>query len=313
VLVFQFDALEPGVSLTADFSMAAQQAAGLRSLRVMMRPGLDGICAGWLWLFGVPHDTTFVPHVRGAEATVMNSFSEALDTILDVDSSPAATSLRLATDALQNKIGPGKVQAKLVTTEYYTSDRSVCDLGIMDETLSQKPMVLLGDALCGKPFYTGANLNTHLKLVTSLIDDIEWSHDGLPLTCNRFYSHERQYQADIMRTVQFERGLNKPVQTTSTAQPQSVSPPPPPAVEHPMSPQRQQQQQQMRMASTAVWAPGHRTSISLKAPTPLLSKSISLPKLGGGSWLKDVPSPSSPMGIAASVLDVPSSAVRLVE
>jgi len=201
VIVFQLAEIGAGPDLRSpalDFSTAVQQASKKPSLRVVLRPGVDGVCAGWLWLFGIPGDA--VASRGGGKVGPSASFPEALAGALD-ESSPSAPALMLAAEALQQRLRPLECTARWVEAGFWSSDRTVCELGGEEGV----PVVVMGDAACGRPFYTGTTLNYHLKEVAAMVDEVSWLHDDRPFGCARFQAHERRYQAEIHRVAQFER------------------------------------------------------------------------------------------------------------
>merc|ERR1712039_356605 len=104
--------------------------------------------------------------------------------------------IRSAVEILQQRVRPITCTAKWVDAAYWSSDRVVCELpGATDG----RPLILLGDAACGKPFYTGTTLNRHFADVAALVDEVDWKHDGNPLTCARFAHHEHRYQTELRR------------------------------------------------------------------------------------------------------------------
>ena len=92
--------------------------------------------------------------------------------------------------------------ARFVEASYWSADRAVCQLGVGDQLV---PFILLGDALGGKPFYTGSTLNRHLWDVATLIDEVEFAYDGGPLDAARFAMYERRYQECLRRIPEFQR------------------------------------------------------------------------------------------------------------
>jgi len=209
VLVFQFGGLEPGSDMHSDLSTAVQQASKRPELRVILRPGASGLCAGWLWLFGLPSGAIAASNAS-KQGPPWCSFTEALAAVLDGPASPCATVLHQVAEALQEKLRPTECSARWVEAAYWSSERSVCEMKpphAAELGAAAKPLVLMGDSLCGKPFYTGTTLNSHLKDAAALIDEVDWTHDGMPFACGRFDAHERRYQMELCRVGQFERRL----------------------------------------------------------------------------------------------------------
>merc|ERR1712151_1186578 len=104
-----------------------------------------------------------------------------------------------------------------VNAAYWSADRAVCQLSC------GCPLLLLGDALCGKPFYTGSTLNRHFWDVAALIDEVEWTHDGQSWSNERFEAHDGRYQTAIRRIAEFHRRgdarVPLPLQSSSPASP----------------------------------------------------------------------------------------------
>lgn len=173
------------------------------SLKVVLRAACDGEVAtgsrgaacrplGWLWLLGLP------PEMKAARVAAgpapgdksherHGSLSEALEAELarlgvaaagaetpgtgDCNSKavpPWVRQVQGAVAALQEKVLlPGGVTTRWVEAAYWSSDRVVC--AIPGKTPGQStPMILIGDAAMGKPFYTGTTLNVHLAEVKAL-------------------------------------------------------------------------------------------------------------------------------------------------
>lgn len=184
VIVFQVQELLAGDAWhlsSLDLSGAAQQAGRVPQLRVMLRPGFEGACACWLWVFGLP-------------AELLESLVPKQD-LVGNDGGP----LRAALEALQQRMKASGVTARVVDASFWSSDRAVCQLP------SSVPLVLIGDALAGKPFYTGSTLNRHLWDVAKLVEEVEFAYDGGPLELSRFGSYERRYQDCVRRIGEFQR------------------------------------------------------------------------------------------------------------
>lgn len=81
-----------------------------------------------------------------------------------------ADALIVAAELFQSKIRSAECTARWVDAAFWAAARSVCDLGALGDCAGS-PLVLLGDALCGKPFYTGTTLNGHLKDVAAMVDE----------------------------------------------------------------------------------------------------------------------------------------------
>ncbi|CAL1164002.1 unnamed protein product [Cladocopium goreaui] len=117
--------------------------------------------------------------------------------------------------ALQQRMKASGVTARVVDASFWSSDRAVCQLP------SSVPLVLIGDALAGKPFYTGSTLNRHLWDVAKLVEEVEFAYDGGPLELSRFGSYERRYQDCVRRIGEFQRRAAAPVLPKSDPQSKS--------------------------------------------------------------------------------------------
>lgn len=204
VIVFQVQELLAGDAWhlsSLDLSGAAQQAGRVPQLRVMLRPGFEGACACWLWVFGLPAELleSLVP--KQASNEPRDHLVEAFEDLVGNDGGP----LRAALEALQQRMKASGVTARVVDASFWSSDRAVCQLP------SSVPLVLIGDALAGKPFYTGSTLNRHLWDVAKLVEEVEFAYDGGPLELSRFGSYERRYQDCVRRIGEFQRRAAAPV------------------------------------------------------------------------------------------------------
>eukprot|EP00929_Paragymnodinium_shiwhaense_P017677 TRINITY_DN12723_c0_g1_i2.p1 TRINITY_DN12723_c0_g1~~TRINITY_DN12723_c0_g1_i2.p1 ORF type:complete len:780 (+),score=243.33 TRINITY_DN12723_c0_g1_i2:103-2442(+) len=327
VVVFQLHGLEVGADMHSDLNTAIQQRSKRRSFRVILRPGVAGVCDGWLWLIGAPQDLVAKqpPPTKddggAAEEELPASFVEAVEAVVDFQrSGESAECLRAAAEVLQERIRPAGCTARWVDAEFWHCDRSVCDLNLLQEdepataeaagggsadgedgtaniatsaATSGKPLLVLGDSLCGKPFFTGATLNAHFKLVHHLIEEVDWTDDGHAFGCGRFCGHERRYQQEVQRVSSWRRALAGNVEKTGPPSPAAVVPAAPPAAGSPASPQATA----AALASVAYPAavatvqrglpprlPSFsKKAITLKAPLPTLSKTPSLPRLPVGA------------------------------
>jgi len=202
VLVFQLGKLQ-GVDPWqhgGDLTGPVRQAAGMPSLRIMLRPGFGGQCSCWLWLFGLPKDAKSTFNHAGTKA-MQQSIPEAVAATIARDN-PYWDCFRKAAEYLQGRLKPDTASLRWVEASYWSSDRSVVDLGCLDETVAGVPLVLLGDAASGKPFYTGTTLNKHLWDVDELIGEVRWCRGSL---LDGLEAHERRYQTEIRRLPAFRR------------------------------------------------------------------------------------------------------------
>lgn len=199
VIVFQIQELggDAWHLSSLDLSGAAQQAGRVPQLRVMLRPGFEGACACWLWVFGLPLDVleSLVP--KQASSLPRETLVEAFEDLIGNDGFGA---LRASLEALQQRLKAAGITARVVDASFWSSDRAVCQV-----PSSLVPLVLIGDALAGKPFYTGSTLNRHLWDVAKLVEEVEFAYDGGPLDVSRFGSYERRYQECVRRIGEFQR------------------------------------------------------------------------------------------------------------
>ncbi|CAJ1371223.1 unnamed protein product [Effrenium voratum] len=197
VIVFQISELGPDTNAwqlaSLDLSGIAQQASrSLCNLRVMLRPGFEGACACWLWVFGLPE-----MEEKGKALVPRATLAEACQDVACQDA------LLPALEALQQRLRPARITARFVDASFWSSDRAACQL--QDPPV---PLVLLGDALAGKPFYTGSTLNRHLWDVAHLIEEVEFAYDGQRMEVSRFSAYERRYQECVRRIPEFQRPRN---------------------------------------------------------------------------------------------------------
>lgn len=134
-----------------------------------------------------------------------------------MDSGPILEALRPATDVLQQRIRPGHCSVRWVEAAYWSSDRVLAP--------GMPPVLLLGDAACGKPFYSGTTLNRHLWDVAALVDEVEWLHDGQDLQSTVFEAHERRYQVELRRVQAFHRDEPSAPRASSPVQRQPAGSP----------------------------------------------------------------------------------------
>lgn len=202
VLVLQVGDLQGGDAWQlagADLTGPVRAASRCNSLRVMLRPGVGGACACWIWLFGLPPDPEAAGLSAGQAASgTKDGVCAALEEILGNTGSAVAAILRSACEVLQQRVRAKDVSGRWVDAAFWSSDASVCPLG-------SRPLILLGDAALGKPFYTGTTLNRHLWEVAAMVDEVDWTADGAELGFARFLPHEKRYQAELRRIAEFHR------------------------------------------------------------------------------------------------------------
>ncbi|CAJ1420942.1 unnamed protein product [Effrenium voratum] len=108
----------------------------------------------------------------------------------------------------------GSLMLRFVDASFWSSDRAArCLTNALTGEACQLqdppvPLVLLGDALAGKPFYTGSTLNRHLWDVAHLIEEVEFAYDGQRMEVSRFSAYERRYQECVRRIPEFQRPRN---------------------------------------------------------------------------------------------------------
>eukprot|EP00434_Breviolum_minutum_P022206 symbB.v1.2.019601.t1/scaffold1611.1/size109513/7 len=97
VIVFQIQELggDAWHLSSLDLSGAAQQAGRVPQLRVMLRPGFEGACACWLWVFGLPLDVleSLVP--KQASSLPRETLVEAFEDLLGNDGGALRASLEI--------------------------------------------------------------------------------------------------------------------------------------------------------------------------------------------------------------------------
>lgn len=214
-----------------DLSGTAQQAGHQHSLRVMLRPGFGAGCACWLWIFGLSAEVVMecFADARPQEGSVAGAASaprasaaavpqptlgKALEDL--IGSGPAAC-LQASLEALQQRIKPSGVTARFVDASYWSADRSVCEIALAGGR--SVPMVLMGDAVGGKPFYTGSTLNRHLWDVANMLDEVEFAYNGGPMEVRDFAMHERRFQEYLRRIPEFQRSRSSIPQGILTSLP----------------------------------------------------------------------------------------------
>jgi len=183
--------------LSSDLASKAKQASGCPKLTVTLRPGVNDVCTGSLWIHGFPAEMAEAA-VAGRSPT-MQSIADAVDWALGLAATGVAAPLHLAAEALQQRLQPTECSSRWVEASFWSSDRVVCEMD------GGCPLVLMGDAAMGRPFLTGTTLNHHFWDVFRLIDEVDWTHDGTSLSCGRFDAHGRRYLDMIRRISEFQR------------------------------------------------------------------------------------------------------------
>jgi len=234
----------------------------------MLRPGLGDKIAASLWLFGLPSDIIQAssggrPPAAQKQEPAAASIDEALQRVLPAEAE-SGPSLLAAAQALQQRLQPEDCVARWVDAAYWSSDRAVCDLG------GGKPLALLGDAACGRPFYTASTLNRHFSDVAAFVDDIDWGEGLEPLSVGQFAFYERRFQADLRRVPEFHRqaAVTLPLQSGVAAVSASESPQPPPPLGEAPSPTG---------SSTAAAPPGRMSLEGGTSPRKASPKALSQP------------------------------------
>jgi len=185
----------------------------------------------WLWLLGVPQElkasrSEMANRPNGApmRSTTHTSLSSAMEAEFQMYSQSVGdaaggaeepswmSSVRNGIMELQRKVfDPSEVSLRWVDAGYWSSDTAVCRLP--GRTLGRStPLVLIGDAAMGKPFYTGTTLNVHLAEVKALskLPVIKWPADCLELggekaVFNALRPYEMRYQEVLRRMPGFQR------------------------------------------------------------------------------------------------------------
>merc|ERR1719326_216908 len=151
----------------------------------MLRPGATKT-QGWLWVLGVKAEGP----PKGKDCA---TFLEALDAWGNPE---GLESLRALLVHFQTRLTPKVVHTRRVDASYWSSANVVASYPSVPGCL-----VLLGDAACGKPFYTGTTLNGHLQDVVPLVYETNWLE--APLTPPRFAPYSRRC-ADRVRHPEFQ-------------------------------------------------------------------------------------------------------------
>lgn len=243
-----------------DLTNLFRHAVKCPTMRVMFRSGLEGSQSCFLWFYGLPDEVAAaVPESRSAPAagpaavnpgeviiSPMKQFPTVLEaveaTLVDV-SSVGAQALRVAAGLLQQRVRPKLCTARWVDASYWSCDRSLCDLaklsGASTSTSSDvgdrqartkfvgPPLLALGDSCCGKPFVLSSTLMKHIWDVATLIDEVDWTHDGVPMSSFAFEPHERRYQTEICRVPEFHRKARRGDVLQLSPAPAVVPAPPP--------------------------------------------------------------------------------------
>uniref|UniRef100_A0A7S4UCF7 Uncharacterized protein n=2 Tax=Alexandrium monilatum TaxID=311494 RepID=A0A7S4UCF7_9DINO len=177
---------------------AAPEAGASCQFKVVLRfardgdPGAGGAKGkapppvAWLWLLGLPAELKAAKAAAGTTAGKrprkdLDSMPAALNVELEClgirgEGTPGhgplvdarwLPCLQAAVTALQERIFfPSSVSVRWVDASYWSADQVVCSLPVGPGKCT--PLVLIGDAAMGKPFYTGTTLNVHLAEVKAL-------------------------------------------------------------------------------------------------------------------------------------------------
>mmetsp|Transcript_24402 Transcript_24402/g.44207 ORF Transcript_24402/g.44207 Transcript_24402/m.44207 type:complete len:652 (+) Transcript_24402:17-1972(+) len=230
--------------LTFSAKHAAEKAVPMDSevkaaYRIVLRVGQDAqtgepLC--WLWFMGLPDELKAAKAAAGPPSRdhcnkCHESIAAALEAELDrlallpesSEALPWVRRLMAAAGALQDRVmSPGEVSGRWVDASYWSADRVVCSLP-PGPSGRIAPMVLVGDAAMGKPFYTGTTLNVHLAEVKSFsrLPVIRWGQPSGESSSQRrasrftlsadkavtapFQSYEDRYQQLLLRTPGLQR------------------------------------------------------------------------------------------------------------
>jgi len=225
----------PGV-VNAALAAASQEEAGPCKFQVILRYAVDNEQKGkkdasapvaWLWILGVP------PELKAARKSAGRPGRDASSNLLEAtdvemqrlgltDSCPGARRLRAAAAVLHDRVlKPGAVTLRWVEGSYWSSNKVVCALP-PDSAGKTVPMLLLGDAALGKPFYTGTTLNMHISEVKALskLPVIAWGNTAEAAkkdvqvrpqvsteaaALRPYLEYERRYRDLVSRTPAFRR------------------------------------------------------------------------------------------------------------
>lgn len=217
---------------------AAPEGAGGCSYRLALRCSEESLpdgassALGFLWFLGLPPElvaakTAAPPPGRGR--TTSGSICEALDAELARLGIPTVGEsvprwvrrLRAGTEAVQMRLlSPNSVSLRWVDAAYWSSDRVVCAL--TGASGRATPLLLVGDAAAGKPFFTGTTLNMHMSEVKSLsrLPVMRWGTGEASIgsgaapryrmadqraVLGPFLAHEERYRQLLTRTPGFCR------------------------------------------------------------------------------------------------------------
>lgn len=249
----------------ADLTGCARQAASAAfplndqdpnaGLRIVLRYAWDADMptkpVAWLWLMGLPTEVHEAKTLQGKSSKPSSqrhgSMLEALNTELSrlgepqtsnpevsgeasspsqqTSAPPWAIRLRAAVAALQEKMmSPTAVVLRWVDAAYWSADTVLC--AVPASRRRSTPVLLIGDAAMGKPFYTGTTLNVHLSEVKALTQlpvfrwgdtSVQAQGDGSPERALRFqianhraalapyFAYEEHYRELLKRTTGFRR------------------------------------------------------------------------------------------------------------
>lgn len=216
---------------------AADLMSGIKepnSCRVVLRCTLDrdpksgksGGLLAWLWLMGLPSEIRAAKDCcrpAGAKAEVHGNLLQALNGELqrlgvvqkpDPDTSTETPlpnwvkMLRATVNSLQDRVlSPSSVSVRWVDAAFWSSEHAVCSVpGNPDG--QNTPMVVIGDAAVGKPFFTGTTLNIHMAEVKALsqLPIMKWGiTSGADVDIGGLIPYEQRYQELIQRCPGFRR------------------------------------------------------------------------------------------------------------
>eukprot|EP00933_Yihiella_yeosuensis_P040547 TRINITY_DN3487_c1_g5_i1.p1 TRINITY_DN3487_c1_g5~~TRINITY_DN3487_c1_g5_i1.p1 ORF type:complete len:671 (-),score=127.47 TRINITY_DN3487_c1_g5_i1:456-2468(-) len=211
-----FCARQGAAGVTASPSSTSEDASNSSAnsdYRIVLRCGNDAetpkdapapFPLGWLWLMGLPSELKAAKDAVGPPGQAHNkqrhpSMKAALDAELkrlgllpdsgpDCDATKADASLpplwvqriQAAVAAVQDRVlSPASVSVRWVDASFWSSDRVVCPLPAGPSGRCA-PLVVVGDAAMGKPFYSGTTLNVHLAEVKALskLPVVRWGQNN---------------------------------------------------------------------------------------------------------------------------------------
>lgn len=207
----------------------------------------------WLWFMGLPPELKAAKNACGPSSktdgskrhdSLVAALAGELARLGLIEpetadmNSPSSSTARVpwiqrvlaAAGALDERVmSPGSVSARWVDASFWSADRVVCPLPA-GPSGRHAPLVVLGDAAMGKPFYMGTTLNVHLAEVKafSQLPVIRWGQvdrsspsefdgarpsrfvlDAEQLSVAPYQAYEDRYRQLLTRTPGFQRREGK--------------------------------------------------------------------------------------------------------